>query len=151
LMGLQQGLLDHVRRVELAPQPGVQVQSGQQPQVSPKPLQRPVGALGLLVHRWSSTGTDAKGGEPWARGYAFFRLRHNPGPVERQEARKGAEKTVGLLRAGVPMVRDFTSPAEELGEVFCRQSASRAARHRAASLLARPAPTRWVLSLTGNG
>ena len=46
LVGPEQCLLDHVRRVELAPEPGRQLQPGEQAQVFPMPFQVPPSALG---------------------------------------------------------------------------------------------------------
>jgi len=51
LVGPQQGLLHDVRRVELAPQPRVQLQPGQQVQVFAVALQGPTPVLPIIDHR----------------------------------------------------------------------------------------------------
>ena len=73
LVGLDQRLLDHVRRIELAAQPRVELQPGQQVEVVAVVLHRTIQAAGLVLHNGLMEEETGAEREPTASGGNFAR------------------------------------------------------------------------------
>jgi hypothetical protein len=98
LMGPQQRLLDDVRRIQLRLQPGIELQSRQQPQVLPVVLQREGGVTdaashaALPTHRGARRAKDSRG----------------RGPFSGPHGRRGRRTRGGDLMASILLARSCT-------------------------------------------